>query len=205
MDKLNPNCSEASAYPAHPDSEYGWEKLFSERLYLSFARKNRNVKIRIARFHNIFGPLGTYKGGKEKSPAAFCRKIASAKEGDIIDMWGDGTQTRSYLFIDECLEGIKLLMDSDFEGPVNIGSEEMVSINGLVEMIAFIAKKKVKVNRILDANCLGVKGRRSDNKLIREKLKWEPKYPLVEGLKKTYAWIEEMVKNESDDVLPAEL
>lgn len=188
LDPANPNLSEASAYPAAPDSEYGWEKLFSERLYLSYAR-NKNFAVRIARYHNIFGPYGEWKGGREKSPAALCRKIAAANDGDTIEIWGDGQQTRSFLYIDECLEGTCRLMRSDWTGPVNIGSEEMVTINQLADYIAEIANKKIEKKHI--EGPLGVRGRNSDNALIREKLAWEPRQPLKEGLKKTYAWIAE--------------
>lgn len=191
MDPDNPKCSEDSAYPANPDSEYGWEKLFSERLYLAFAR-NYGMKVRIARFHNIFGPEGTWDGGREKAPAAFCRKVAMAVDGSEIEMWGDGKQTRSFLYIDECLEGVRRLMQSDFEGPVNIGSEEMVTINQLAEMVMEIAGKNLTIKHI--PGPLGVRGRNSDNKLIHEKLGWKPSQPLAEGLEKTYQWIEEQVK-----------
>jgi GDP-D-mannose 3',5'-epimerase len=190
VDPLNPTCSEDSAYPAAPDSEYGWEKLFSERLYLAHMR-NYGVAVRIARFHNIFGPNGTWTGGKEKVPAALCRKIAEVDNGGQIEIWGDGKQTRSFLFIDECIEGVRRLVDSDFSGPVNIGSEEMVSIRQLAELIAQIAGKSISVKNI--AGPLGVRGRNSDNCLIAEKLGWKPSRPLVEGLEKTYAWIEEQV------------
>lgn len=191
MDPDNPKCSEDSAYPAAPDSEYGWEKLFSERLYLSFYR-NYGLNVRIARFHNIYGPEGTWTGGKEKAPAALCRKVAETADGGTIEMWGDGKQTRSFLYIDECLEGIRKLMDSkDFRGPVNIGSEEMVTINQLAEMVMKIAGKKLSIKHIKGP--LGVKGRKSDNKLIREKLGWEPNEPLIVGLEKTYNWIEQQV------------
>ena len=190
-DPDNPNCSENSAYPAAPDSEYGWEKLFSERLYLSFKR-NYGLNVRIARFHNIFGPEGTWKGGKEKAPAAICRKIAEAENGGEIEIWGDGKQTRSFLFIDECLDGIRKLMDStDFFGPVNIGSEEMVSINELAEIVMKISGKTVKLKHVTGP--LGVKGRRSDNKLIREKLNWEPRMLLKDGLAATYKWINQQI------------
>jgi len=186
MDANNPNCSEASAYPANPDSEYGWEKLFSERLYLAAAR-NHGLDVRIARFHNIFGPFGTWQGGREKSPAAICRKVARAKSGDTIEIWGDGEQTRSFLYVDECVEGVRRLMESDFAGPVNIGSEEMVSINGLVRVVADIAGKTIHVEHI--AGPLGVRGRNSDNRLIREKLGWAPSQRLYAGLEKTYMWV----------------
>ena len=191
MDPDNPKCSEDSAYPAQPDSEYGWEKLFSERLYLAFHRKF-GLDIRIARFHNIFGPEGSWNDGREKAPAAFCRKVAMEVNGGEIEMWGDGKQTRSFLYIDECLEGVRRLMESDFIGSVNIGSEEMVTINGLAEMVMDIAEKKLTIKHI--EGPLGVRGRNSDNRLIKEKLGWEPDYPLNEGLKKTYMWINEQVK-----------
>jgi nucleoside-diphosphate-sugar epimerase len=191
VDPENPKCSEESAYPAAPDSEYGWEKLFSERLYFAYKR-NYNMNVRVARFHNIFGPEGTWTGGKEKAPAAMCRKIASAKNGGEIEILGDGKQTRSFLYIDECLAGIRRLMDSTtFFGPVNIGSEEMVSINLLAEIVMGIAGKSIKLKHI--DGPLGVRGRNSDNKLIREKLNWAPSEPLKNGLTKTYSWIEEQV------------
>lgn len=182
----NPNCAESSAYPAAPDSEYGWEKLFSERLYLSYFR-NYGVEVRIARFHNIFGPEGTWTGGREKAPAAVCRKVAEVPDGGEIEIWGDGEQTRSFLYIDECLEGMRRLMDSDFTGPVNIGSDEMVTINKLAEMAMGIANKKLSIKHINGP--LGVRGRNSDNSLIKEKLNWAPSEPLLAGLKKTYEWI----------------
>jgi len=191
LDPDNPKCSEESAYPAAPDSEYGWEKLFSERLYLSYMR-NYGVQVRIARFHNIFGPLGTWTGGKEKAPAAVCRKIAEAAPNGEIEIWGDGKQTRSFLYIDECLEGVRRLVESDFTGPVNIGSEEMVTINQLAEIVMQIAGKKLSLQHIKGP--LGVRGRNSDNHLIQEKLNWKPSTPLVQGLEKTYAWITEQVK-----------
>jgi GDP-D-mannose 3',5'-epimerase len=190
-DPDNPNCAEDSAYPAAPDSEYGWEKLFSERLYLAYNR-NFGMQCRVARFHNIFGPEGTWTGGKEKAPAAICRKVASAVQGGEIEIWGDGTQTRSFLFIDECVEGILRLTRSDFEGPVNIGSDEMVSINQLVDMVTEIAGKPLKKHHI--DGPLGVRGRNSDNRLIEEKLGWRPNQPLAEGLKQTYAWVERQVR-----------
>lgn len=191
MDPNNPKCSEDSAYPAAPDSEYGWEKLFSEHLYLAFGR-NYGMAVRIARFHNVFGPEGAWKDGREKAPAAFCRKIAETADGGEIEMWGDGLQTRSFLYIDECVEGVRRLMKSDFTGPVNIGSEEMVSINHLAEMIMNIAGKKLSVKHI--SGPLGVRGRNSDNRLIEEKLGWKPTAPLVDGLKETYRWIADMVE-----------
>jgi GDP-D-mannose 3', 5'-epimerase len=189
-DPDNPKCSEDSAYPAAPDSEYGWEKLFSERLYLAFIR-NYGMDIHIARFHNIFGPEGSWKDGREKAPAAFCRKVAETPNGGEIEMWGDGKQTRSFLYIDECLEGIAKLMKSKFVGPINIGSEEMVSINQLASMIMEIAGKKQSIKHI--AGPLGVRGRNSDNKMMKEKLGWKPSAPLQQGLKETYRWIEKMV------------
>ncbi len=191
VDPENPKCSEDSAYPAEPDSEYGWEKLFSERLYLSFYR-NYNLNVRIARFHNIFGPEGTWRGGKEKAPAAICRKVAETLDGGEIEMWGDGKQTRSFLFIDECLEGVRRLMDSDFIGPVNIGSEEMVTINHLAEMVMEIAGKKLSIKHIEGPN--GVRGRNSDNHLIKKELGWQPTKILRAGLEKTYQWISQQVK-----------
>ena len=194
MDPNNPKCSEDSAYPAQPDSEYGWEKLFSERMYLSYYR-DHGLQVRIARFHNIFGPEGSWNNGKEKAPAAFCRKVAEAESGGEIPMWGDGKQTRSFLYIDECLDGVRRLMDSDFLGPVNIGSEEIISINGLAEMIMEIAGKKLRIRHT--EGPLGVRGRNSDNKLIFEKIGWKPTRQLREGLEKTYHWIEEKVKEAS--------
>jgi len=190
-DPQNPNCREDSAYPAYPDSEYGWEKLFSERLYLSFQR-NYGLEVRIARYHNIFGDEGTWEGGREKAPAAICRKVAQASDGSDIEIWGDGEQTRSFLYIDECLEGTVRLTRSNFTGPVNIGSDEMVSINQLADMIIKISGKKLGKNYI--DGPLGVRGRNSDNRLIYEKLGWKPTQPLEMGLRKTYAWIEEQVK-----------
>lgn len=190
MDPDNPVCSEESAYPAAPDSEYGWEKLFSERLYLAYAR-NYGLEVHIARFHNIFGPEGTWQGGREKAPAAICRKVAETPDGGEMQIWGDGLQTRSFLYIDECLEGVRLLMESDFQGPVNIGSEEMVTINGLAEMAMGIAGKKLSVRHI--PGPLGVRGRNSDNRLIAERLHWAPSWPLRKGLAETYQWVEEQV------------
>ncbi|MDH3253243.1 MAG: NAD-dependent epimerase/dehydratase family protein [Ignavibacteria bacterium] len=190
LDPDNPKCAEDSVYPAAPDSEYGWEKLFSERLFLAF-HKNYGLQVRVARFHNIFGPEGEWQGGREKAPAAICRKVAQAPEGGEIEIWGDGKQTRSFLYVDECLEAVRRFMDSDFTGPLNIGSEEMVTINHLAEMAMEIAKKKVRFRHI--PGPLGVRGRNSDNKLIREKLGWEPTMKLQDGLAKTYAWINEQV------------
>jgi nucleoside-diphosphate-sugar epimerase len=189
-DPGNPNCAEGSAYPADPDSEYGWEKLFSERLYFSYMR-NYKMEVRVARFHNIFGPEGTWEGGKEKAPAAICRKVAQAKDGGEIEIWGDGLQTRSFLYIDECLEGVRRLMESGEPGPLNIGSEEMVTINQLAEMAASIAGKKLRFKHI--SGPLGVRGRNSDNRLIAQKLGWKPARPLREGMEKTYRWIEKQV------------
>ena len=183
----NPNCKEDSAYPAAPDSEYGWEKLFSERLYITFNR-NYGIPVRIARYHNIFGPGGTWEGGREKAPAAICRKVAELPpEGGSIEVWGDGLQTRSFLLVDECVEATYRLMQSDFMGPVNIGSEEMVTINELVDIAAKVANKKVEKVHI--EGPLGVRGRNSDNTLIREKLGWDYSITLEEGIKKTYEWI----------------
>ena len=191
MDPDNPKCSEDSAYPAQPDSEYGWEKLFSERLYLSYHR-NHGLEVHIARFHNIFGPEGAWNDGREKAPAALCRKIAQAEDGGEIEIWGDGKQTRSFLYIEECLEGVRKLMKSDFIGPVNIGSEEMVTINRLAEIIMGIARKKFGIKHIQGP--LGVRGRNSDNRLIAKRLGWQPTQPLVKGLRKTYSWINSMVQ-----------
>ena len=193
LDPDNPQCSEDSAYPANPDSEYGWEKLFSERLYFAYHR-NHGMDVRVARFHNIFGPEGTWEGGREKAPAAFCRKVALTPDGGEIEMWGDGKQTRSFLYIDECLEGIRRLVQSDFVGPVNIGSEEMVTINQLAEMAMEIAGKKLSIKHI--PGPLGVRGRNSDNRLIQEKLGWKPSRPLREGLVTTYRWIAEQVERQ---------
>ncbi len=186
LDPDNPNCAEDSAYPANPDSEYGWEKLFSERLFLAYNR-NFGMQNRVARYHNIFGPEGTWQGGKEKAPAAMCRKVALARPGEQIEVWGDGLQTRSFLYVDECVEGTIRLLRSDFEGPVNIGSEEMVTINGLAKMVIDIAGKDTTINNI--PGPLGVRGRNSDNRLIREKLGWAPSQSLRAGMEKTYAWI----------------
>lgn len=190
LDPENPLCSEDSAYPANPDSEYGWEKLFSERLYLAYAR-NHGMQVRVARYHNIFGPEGTWDGGREKAPAAFCRKVAMAADGGTIEMWGDGVQTRSFLYVDECVEGTLRLMRSDWEGPVNIGSEEMVSINDLAAMVMRIAGKNQSIEHILGP--VGVRGRNSDNRLIKQMLGWEPTESLEDGIRKTYAWIAQEV------------
>ena len=189
-DPNNPKCSEDSAYPAEPDSEYGWEKLFSERLYLAYAR-NFGMNVRIARFHNIFGPMGTWNGGREKAPAAICRKVLNSKDGEEIEIWGDGEQTRSFLYIDECIEGVRRLMESDFTEPVNIGSDEMVTINQLVDLVSSIENKNLVKNHIQGP--LGVRGRNSDNTLIFEKLGWKPSYPLQKGLVNTYFWIKEQI------------
>lgn len=201
LDPNNPNCEESSAYPANPDSEYGWEKLFSERLFLAFHR-NYKLNVRIARFHNIFGPQGTWKGGKEKAPAAMCRKAAEAKEGGELEVWGDGQQTRSFLYIDDCLEAVLRLMKSDFTGPVNIGSEEMISINGLAQMAIDLSKKNIKIKNIQGEEFIskygfkcpvGVRGRNSDNKLYEEKIGWKVSMPLIDGMKKTFEWIDKQV------------
>ena len=189
-DPDNPNCAEDSVYPANPDSDYGWEKLFSERLYLAFHR-NYGMEVRIARYHNIFGPLGTWDGGREKAPAAMCRKVAMAKDGGEIEIWGDGKQTRSFLYIDECLEGTLRFTRSDWTGPVNIGSDEMVTIDQLADMALDIAGKKLTKKHI--EGPLGVRGRNSDNRLIEKKLGWRPSRSLKEGMEKTYAWIEKQV------------
>jgi GDP-D-mannose 3',5'-epimerase len=191
LDPNNPNCSEESAYPAAPDSEYGWEKLFSERLYLSYMR-NYGVEVRIARFHNIFGPEGTWQGGKEKAPAAVCRKVSEAAEHGAIEIWGDGQQTRSFLYIDECLDGVRRLMESEFCGPVNIGSEEMITINDLARMTMEIAGKPLQIVNIPGPT--GVRGRRSDSRLVLEHLGWAPSQPLRIGLERTFVWINERVR-----------
>jgi len=191
LDPDNPKCSEDSAYPAAPDSEYGWEKLFSERLYFAYQR-NTKIKVKVARFHNIFGPQGTWTGGKEKAPAALCRKVAETEDGSFIEVWGDGKQTRSFLFIDECVEAVRRLMDSDFSGPVNIGSEEMISINDFAKMVIDISGKNISIKNIPGPT--GVRGRNSDNKLIREKLGWEPSIPLRKGMEMTYKWINQQVQ-----------
>lgn len=190
LDPSNPNCAEDSAYPASPDSEYGWEKLFSERLYLAFAR-NKGLEVRVARYHNIFGPEGSWNDGREKAPAALCRKVAVAQNGGEIDIWGDGNQTRSFLYVDECLEGSVRLTRSGFEGPVNIGSDEMVTINRLAELIMEVAGKKVRLHHI--PGPLGVAGRNSDNRLIQNRLGWSPSASLREGLELTYPWVERQV------------
>jgi nucleoside-diphosphate-sugar epimerase len=197
LDPANPKCSEDSAYPAAPDSEYGWEKLFSERLYFAYAR-NYGLTVRVARYHNIFGPEGSWNDGREKAPAALCRKVALARDGGEIEIWGDGSQTRSFLYIDECLEGTLRLTRSAFTGPVNIGSEEMVSIRQFAEMIMAIAGKRVRLRSVPGPT--GVKGRNSDNKLIREKLGWAPSLPLTTGLTQTYRWIASQVERGHSDL-----
>jgi len=195
LDPDNPDCREESAYPANPDSEYGWEKLFSERLYFAYNR-NHGVPVRVARYHNIFGPEGTWKGGKEKSPAAMCRKVAMLPEsGGTIEVWGDGEQTRSFLYIDECIEATRRLMESDFIGPVNIGSEEMVTINQLVDIAAKVSGKTVTKNHI--DGPLGVRGRNSNNDIIRKELGWDYEQTLEEGIAKTYAWIKEKINEQN--------
>mgnify|MGYP003136916859 CR=1 FL=1 len=193
LDPNNPDCREESAYPAAPDSEYGWEKLFSERLYLSYHR-NHGIPVRIARYHNIFGPEGTWYGGREKSPAAICRKVAYADDGGTIEVWGDGHQTRSFLYIDECIEATRRLMESEWLGPVNIGSEEMVTINELVDTAAKVANKTIHKEHI--DGPLGVRGRNSNNDLIREKLGWDYSQTLEEGIRKTYNWIMDQIARE---------
>ena len=190
-DPENPKCNEESAYPAAPDSEYGWEKLFSERLYLSYQR-NYQTDVSIARYHNIFGPEGCYQGGREKAPAALCRKVAMAKNGDSIEVWGDGVQTRSFLYVDECVEATLRLIASDHAGPLNIGSEEMVSINQLATMIIKISGKQLTIKNIPGPE--GVRGRNSDNRLITEQLGWSPSEKLYDGLKYTYEWINSQIK-----------
>jgi nucleoside-diphosphate-sugar epimerase len=203
LDPLNPNCEESSAYPANPDSEYGWEKLFSERLYLAF-QKNYGLNVKIARFHNIYGPQGTWTGGREKAPAAMCRKVAESKDGDEIEVWGDGNQTRSFLYVDECVRAILELMDSNFSGPVNIGSEEMVTINKLAEIAIALSGKKLTIKNLQGDDfiqkygfkCpLGVNGRNSDNKLYQEKIGSDVFFPLDMGMKLTYNWIKSEVDN----------
>jgi len=201
LDPSNPNCEESSAYPANPDSEYGWEKLFSERMYFAFQR-NYGLDVRVARFHNIFGPMGTWRGGKEKAPAAMCRKAAETPDGGEIEVWGDGLQTRSFLYIDDCVEAVLRFMHSDFMGPVNIGSEEMVTINQLAQMAIDISGKNVHIHNISGKEffdkygfkCpVGVRGRNSDNQLYREKMGWEVSMPLRSGMEKTYDWIHQQV------------
>ena len=206
LDPDNPNCEESSAYPANPDSEYGWEKLFSERLYKAFER-NYGLNVRIARFHNVFGPEGTWTGGKEKAPAAMCRKAITTEEGDSLEVWGDGKQTRSFLFIDECIEAVWRLMKSNFTEPVNIGSEEMISINDFAQMAIDISGKNININNLHGEEfekkyghpCpLGVKGRNSDNKLFKENVGWETTKPLVDGMRETYHWIESQINKDKN-------
>ena len=192
LDPENPNCKEDSAYPAQPDSEYGWEKLFSERLYATYNR-NYGIDVRIARFHNIFGPEGTFDGGKEKAPAAICRKVADSLMGGEIEVWGDGLQTRSFLYIDEAIEGVRRLMNSDYKEPINIGSEEIISMNSLATLVIELAGKRATIKNIPGPQ--GVRGRTSDNTLIKEKLGWAPTQPLSEGLLKTYKWIADKIKS----------
>jgi GDP-D-mannose 3', 5'-epimerase len=193
-DPLNPNCSEASAYPAAPDREYRWEKLFSERLYLAY-RRNFGMQTHVARYHNIFGPEGTWTGGREKAPAAICRKIAMAANPGEIEVWGDGEQTRSFLYIDECVEATVRFLRSSFAGPVNIGSEEMVTVNELVDMMADIAGKQIEKKHIPGPQ--GVRGRNTDNRLIKKKLNWQPTQPLRAGPERTYRWVEQQVNRNS--------
>ncbi|AYQ30766.1 NAD-dependent epimerase/dehydratase family protein [Runella sp. SP2] len=192
LDPNNPKCSEDSAYPAAPDSEYGWEKLFSERLYLAYQR-NRSIDVKIARFHNIFGPQGTWQGGKEKAPAAMCRKVAEAIDGTSIEVWGDGIQTRSFLYINDCIDAIRALVESDFSGPVNIGSEEMISINDFARMVIDISGKTLEIINIPGPQ--GVRGRNSDNALIFDKLGWKPSLTLRQGMELTYNWISSQVNS----------
>lgn len=192
MDENNPSCVEDSVYPAEPDSEYGWEKLYGERLYLSF-RKNYGIDTKIARLHNIFGPMGTYDGGKEKAPAAICRKVVTSNDGDTIEVWGDGKQTRSFLYVDECVEGLRRLMKSEVTTPINVGSEEMISINDFTKMIIRISGKNINIKNI--DGPLGVRGRNSDNKLIKELLGWEPTEKLETGIKKLYQWLENIYQH----------
>jgi GDP-D-mannose 3', 5'-epimerase len=197
LDPDNPNCAESTSYPAAPDSEYGWEKLFSERLYLAYGR-NHGMEVRIARYHNIFGPEGSWNDGREKAPAAICRKVALASNGGEIEIWGDGKQTRSFLYIDECLDGTLRLMRSEFTGPINIGSDEMVTINQLVDIVAGLAGKTIKKRHVQGPT--GVRGRNSDNRLIREKLNWSPSTVLVDGLRPTYTWISnQLMRNTRGD------
>ncbi len=192
LDPDNPKCSEDSAYPAAPDSEYGWEKLFSERMYASYAR-NKGMEVRVARYHNIYGPEGSWNDGKEKAPAALCRKVAMVDASGEIEVWGDGIQTRSFLYVDDCVEATITLTRSDFAGPVNIGSEEMISINNLALLIGEVSGKEIKINNIPGPE--GVRGRNSDNRLIGEKLNWQPKYTLRQGIEQTYPWIEQQAKD----------
>jgi nucleoside-diphosphate-sugar epimerase len=192
LDPNNPKCEESSAYPAAPDSEYGWEKLFSERLYFSYMR-NYGIEVRVARFHNIFGPNGAWTNGKEKAPAALCRKVAETPNDGSIEVWGDGLQTRSFLYIDECVEGVRRMMESNFIGPVNIGSEEMISINEFAKMIIGISGKNITINNIPGPE--GVRGRNSDNALYEKEIGWKPSQPLKKGITKTFNWINGLVNN----------
>lgn len=192
LDPENPNCKEDSVYPAQPDSEYGWEKLFSERLYATYNR-NYGIDVRIARFHNIFGPEGTFDGGKEKAPAAICRKVAKTPTNGEIEVWGDGLQTRSFLYIDEAIEGVRRLMNSEYKEPINIGSEEIISMNGLAKLVSFLADKPIEIKNIPGPQ--GVRGRTSDNTLIQEKLGWAPSQPLHIGLTETYKWIASKIES----------
>lgn len=196
-DPLNPICTESSAYPANPDSEYGWEKLFSERLYMTY-EKNYGIECRIARFHNIFGPRGSWNNGKEKSPAALCRKVAMADDNDEIEIWGPGTQTRSFLYIDECIDGIQRIMASDYNKPLNLGSERMISINDLAMLIGSLTNKSIRIKNV--DGPLGVMGRKSDNTLIREAINWSPDEDLESGLLQTYHWINEQIMLGNKDV-----
>jgi len=196
MEPDNPGLVESDAYPAAPDSEYGWEKLFSERLYLSYS-KNFNLEVHIARFHNIFGPYGTWTGGKEKAPAAVCRKVAEATDGGKVNIWGDGQQTRSFLYIEECLQGIDQLMNSTFPGPVNLGSDELITINDLTKIVMDIAIKNLSIKHVEGPQ--GVRGRCSDNKLINDKLGWKPQMSLREGLELTYPWIAQQVSKDKNN------
>ncbi len=197
LDPDNPLCSEESAYPANPDSEYGWEKLFSERLFMTYA-KNYGIEVRIARFHNVFGPRGSWNNGKEKAPAALCRKVALAEDNDTIEIWGPGNQTRSFLYIDECIDGIHRIMENDYDKPLNLGSERMISINDLVLLIAKLTNKNVNIKNI--DGPMGVMGRRSDNNLIQEVIGWKPDEDLESGLLKTYHWINEQIMLGKDDI-----
>jgi len=190
LDPENPNCEESSAMPAEPDSEYGWEKLFSERLYAAFHR-NHGLDVRIGRFHNVYGPESQWRGGREKAPCAICKKVAEAGDGDAVEIWGDGKQTRSFLYIDDCLEGIRRLMASDYPNPVNIGSEEMVSIAGLVMMVGRLSGKRIHIRRV--DGPVGVRGRNSDNRLMRKVTGWQPCVSLEEGIRRTYPWVEQQV------------
>lgn len=193
----NPGLKEWQAYPVNPDSDYGYEKIFSERVYDAF-RRNYGLNIRVARFHNIFGEEGTFKGGREKAPSAMCRKVAEAKNGESIEVWGDGLQTRSFLYIDECVEGVMRLLESDYYKPINIGSDEMVSINQLAQMVIGISGKDLSIKNV-PSNALGVRGRNSDNALIREKLNWAPSKPLIDGLRVTYQWVLNQIQKDENN------